>query len=75
MRCLQQSTDNRPTFATNRPIGRNRPANGVIKKMAELSAMLYKKFAEADQFDLPAEASAQAGATIKRNLEVLGYGK
>jgi hypothetical protein len=43
--------------------------------MAELSAMLYKKFAEADQFDLPAEASAQAGATIKRNLEVLGYGK
>ena len=31
------------------------------------------KFAEADQLDLPAEASAQAGATIKKNLEVLGY--
>lgn len=64
MRCLQQLTDNRPTFATNRPISRKGSANGVIKKMAELSAMLYEKFAEADQFE----------ATIKRNLEVLGYG-
>ena len=65
MSCLQQSTDNRPTFATNRPIGRKGPANGVIKKMAELSATLYKQFAKA----------AQLEATIKRNLEVLGYGK
>ena len=65
MRCLQQSTDNRPTFATNRPIGRKGPANGVIKKMAELSATLYKQFAEATQLE----------ATIKKNLEVLGYGE
>ena len=64
MRCLQQLTDNRPTFATNRPISRKGPANGVIKKMAELSAMLYEQFAETDQLE----------ASIKRNLEVLGYG-
>jgi hypothetical protein len=75
MRCLRQSTDNRPKFATNRPIGRKGPANGLIKKMAELSATLYEQFSEADQLDLPAEASVQAGATIKRNLEVLGYGE
>lgn len=30
--------------------------------------------AEADRLDLPSEATAQAGATIKRNFEVLGYG-
>ena len=65
MRCLQLSTDNRPTFATNRPIGRKGSANGVIKKMAELSATLYEQFAEADQLE----------ASIKRNLEVLGYGE
>lgn len=65
MRCLQQSTGNRPTFATNRPIGRQGPANGVIKKMAELSVMLYEQFTEADQLE----------AAIKRNLEVLGYGE
>ena len=64
MRYLQQSTDNRPAFATNRPIGRKGPANGVIKKMAELSTTLYEQFAEADQLE----------ASIKRNLEVLGYG-
>lgn len=34
------------------------------KKMAELSVTLYEQFAEADQLE----------ATIKRNLEVLGYG-
>ena len=33
------------------------------------------KFAETDQLDLPAEALAQAGATIKRNLEIPGYGE
>jgi hypothetical protein len=33
--------------------------------------MLYEQFAEADQIDLLAEVSAQAGATIKKNLEVL----
>ena len=65
MRCLQQSTDNRPTFATNRPISRKGPANGVIKEMAEFSATLYKQFAEADQLE----------ASIERNLEVLGYGE
>ena len=65
MRCLQQSPDIRPTFTTNRPIGRKGQANGVIKKMAELSATFYKQFAEADQFE----------ATFKRNLEVLGYGE
>jgi len=90
-----ESTDNRPTFAQNRPIGCKGTAYGGIKKMAELSAMLYEQFAclcvarrqaEADQLDLPAEASAQAGAAIKRNLpafrsrfgagrEVLGYGE
>jgi len=32
-------------------------------------AMLYEQFAEADQLDLPAGASAQAGATIRKNLE------
>jgi len=37
--------------------------------------MLYEQFAEADQFDLPAGASAQAEATIRKNLEVLGYGE
>jgi hypothetical protein len=46
---------------------------------------LSQQFTETDQLDLPAEASAQAGATIKRNLpacrslgagrEVLGYGE
>lgn len=35
------------------------------EKMAELSATLYEQFAEADQLE----------ATIKRNLEVLGYGE
>ncbi|MDY6912142.1 MAG: class I SAM-dependent DNA methyltransferase [Chloroflexota bacterium] len=35
------------------------------EKMAELSATLYEQFAEADQLE----------ATIKRSLEVLGYGK
>jgi type I restriction enzyme M protein len=34
------------------------------EKMAELSAKLYEQFSEADQLE----------ATIKRNLEVLGYG-
>lgn len=65
MRCLQQSTDNRPTFATNRPIGRKGPADGVIKKMAGLSAMLYEQLAEAEQLE----------ASIKKNLKVLGYGE
>jgi hypothetical protein len=64
MRFLRQSTDNRPTFDTNRPIGRQGPANGVIKKMAELSATLYEQFAEAERLE----------AVIKRNSEVLGYG-
>jgi type I restriction enzyme M protein len=47
--------------------GRARQAGGVPfeKKMAELSATLYEQFAEADQLE----------ATIKRNLEVLGYGE
>jgi hypothetical protein len=31
--------------------------------------------AEADQFDLSAKEWVQAGATIKKNLEVLGYGE
>ncbi len=35
------------------------------EKMAELSATLYEQFAEADQLE----------ATIKKNLEVLGYGE
>ena len=35
------------------------------EKMAELSATLYEQFAEADRLE----------TTIKRNLEVLGYGK
>ena len=46
--------------------------------------MLYEQFSEADQLDLSAEALAQAGATIRKNLpacrdergagtEVLGY--
>ncbi|MEA2110000.1 MAG: N-6 DNA methylase [Pseudomonadota bacterium] len=35
------------------------------EKMAELSATLYEQFAEADRLE----------ATIKRNLEVLGYGE
>ena len=30
--------------------------------------------AEADRLYLPAEVLTQVGATIKRNLEVLGYG-
>jgi len=34
------------------------------EKMAGLSAMLYEQFAEADQLE----------ATIRKNLEVLGYG-
>jgi type I restriction enzyme M protein len=34
------------------------------EKMAELSATLYEQFAEADQLE----------ATIRKNLEVLGYG-
>ena len=65
MRYLQQSTDNRPTFATNRLIDRKGPANGVIKKMAELSATLYEQLAEANQLE----------ASIEKNLEVLGYGE
>jgi type I restriction enzyme M protein len=35
------------------------------EKMAELSATLYEQFIEADRLE----------ATIKRNLEVLGYGQ
>jgi type I restriction enzyme M protein len=35
------------------------------EKMAELSATLYEQFAEADRLE----------ATIKKNLEVLGYGE
>ncbi len=42
-------------------------------KMTKPSATLYEQHAEADQLDLPAEAPAQAGSTIKKNLEVLGY--
>lgn len=38
------------------------------------AATLYEQFTEADRLDLPAEAPAQAGAAIKRYLEVLGYG-
>jgi len=37
--------------------------------------MLHEQFAEADRLALHAGASAQAGATIKKNLEVLGYGE
>jgi len=65
MKYFQQSTDNRPTLAPNRPIGCKSPANGVIKKMAELSATLFEQLTEADRLE----------ATIKRNLEVLGYGE
>ena len=36
---------------------------------------LREQFAEADRLDLPAGAPAKARATIKRNLEVLGYGE
>lgn len=47
--------------------GRARQAGGIPfeEKMSELSAKLYKQFAEADQLE----------ATIRKNLEVLGYGK
>ena len=45
-----------------------------VRKMGS-EIMMYEKFAEADQTDLPAEASAQAGATIRKNMEVLGYGE
>jgi hypothetical protein len=37
--------------------------------------MLQTQFAEADRLDLLAGASVQAGATIKKNLDVLGYGE
>ena len=37
--------------------------------------MLHERFVYADRLDLPAEVSAQAGATIKKNLEALGYGE
>ncbi len=43
--------------------------------MTELTAKLYEQFAMADQFDRPAVAPAQAGATIRKNLEALGYGE
>ncbi len=65
MNCLQQSTDNRPTFATNRPIGRKGSTNGVIKMMAEHSATLYEQFTEADQLE----------ACTNRKLKVLAYGE
>jgi len=47
--------------------GRARQAGGIPfeEKMTGLSASLYKQFAEADQLE----------AVIKKNLEVLGYGK
>ena len=35
------------------------------EKMTELSATLYEQFANADRLE----------ATIKKNLEILGYGK
>ena len=37
----------------------------TITKMAELSAMLYEQFSEPDRLE----------ATIKKNLEILGYGE
>ena len=42
--------------------------------VSSLPPTLYEQFAEADQHDLPAEASAQAGATVRKNSEVLEYG-
>jgi len=45
------------------------------EKMTKLSAELYEQFAKADKLDLPAEAPAQAGAAIRKNLEALGYGE
>lgn len=78
-----ESTDNRPTFATNRHICCEGPANGVIKKMAELSATLYEQFAclcvaclRAARRQARRQAEAdRLEAAIKRNLEVLGYGE
>ena len=52
--------------------------------MAELSAELYEQMGEAEGLDLSActvpasprgRQVAQAGATIRRNLEALGYGE
>lgn len=45
------------------------------EKMSELSSELYEQFTKVDQLDLPTEALAQAEATIKKNLEALGYGQ
>ncbi len=39
------------------------------------SAELHGRFSRVDELDLPAEALAQAGATIKKNLEASGYGE
>lgn len=37
--------------------------------------VIARRQAKADRLDLPAEALAQAGATIRKNLEALGYGE
>ncbi len=40
-----------------------------------MSAELYEQMTEAEELDLSACGHAQAGAAIRRNLEVLGYGE
>jgi len=42
--------------------------------MAHLSSKLYAQSTKVEHLDLPAKALAQAGATTKKNLEVLSYG-
>ena len=51
-----------------RYVGTEKMENNSVpfeKKMSELSATLYEQFAKADELE----------AVIRKNLEVLGYGK
>jgi len=39
------------------------------------SVKLYEQFTKSGKLDLPAGTLAQAEATIRKNLEALGYGE
>jgi len=56
---------------------RGRSAASTTSALASMDSekLVELAQAEADQFDLSAKEWVQAGATIKKNLEVLGYGE
>ena len=70
VRCIR---GNWPVRELKRQIGSlNYERSGLPMNKEKLAELVR---AGADQFNLSAKERAQAGATIKNNLEVLGYGE